>query len=73
MDTIALAVILTLAAASILMVLAMVRFSAAIVAEPEQPSAVKGWRLIYFAAWGAIVVVMVQGAIGADAMWPQAA
>ena len=54
------------------MVLAMVRFSVAIVAEPGQPAAVKGWGLIYGAAWGVIVVVMGLGAIAGGAAWPQA-
>jgi hypothetical protein len=63
MDSATLTLLLTLAVASILMVLAMVRFSAALVAEPERPSAVKGWGLIYAAAWGVIVMVMVRGAL----------
>jgi hypothetical protein len=46
MDTATLTLILTLAVASVLMVMAMVRFSVAIVAEPERPAAIKGWGLI---------------------------
>ena len=72
MDTATLTLVLTLAAVSILMVFAMVRFSTAIVAEPEQPSAVKGWGLTYAVTWGVIVVMMVRGAIAAEAAWPQA-
>jgi len=71
MDTGTLTLVLTLAVASILMVVAMVQFSTAIVAEPERPSAIKGWGLAYAAAWAAIVTVMVRGAIAADAAWPQ--
>src|SRR5713101_7828522 len=63
--------ILTLAAASILMVLAMVRFSAAIAAEDMRPSAVNAWGLLYAAAWGVIVVVLVRMIRDTDAAWPQ--
>jgi hypothetical protein len=72
MDTETLTLLLTFAATSILMVVAMVHFSVAIVAEAEQPTAVKRWGLIYAAAWGVIVMVMVRGAIAADVAWPQA-
>jgi hypothetical protein len=72
MDTAALTLVLTLAAASILMVLAMVQFSTAIIAEPERPSAVRGWGLTYAAAWVVIAMVIVRGAIAAEAALPQA-
>ena len=64
--------IVTLAVASIIMVLAMVRFSMAIVAASERPSAVKVWGLIYFAAWIAIGIAVVRFALMSNATLPQA-
>src|SRR3954471_1144413 len=72
MDTATLTLILTLAVASVLMVLAMVHFSVAIVGEPERPAAIKRWGLIYAAAWGVIVVVILRWSIAGGATWPQA-
>ena len=72
MDTAALTLVLTLAAASIVMVVAMVQFSIAIVFASQRPWAIKLWGFVYFLAWAAIVFVMVRGAMMADATWPQA-
>ena len=41
-------------------------FAPAEIAEPERPSAVKWWGLLYAAAWGVIVIVIVRGAIATD-------
>jgi hypothetical protein len=71
MDAAVLALILTLAVASIVMVIAMVQFSVAIMFAPERPLAFKLWGLAYLAAWAAIAAVMVQGAVMAKATLPQ--
>lgn len=71
MDTAILTLVLTLAVASVLMVLAMVRFSVAIVAEPERPAAIKAWGWIYAAVWSVIVIVIVRLSIAGGATWPQ--
>ena len=71
MDTAVLTLILTLAVTSLIMVFAMVQFSTAIIAEPERPAAIRGWGLAYAAAWGVIAMVIVRGAIAADASLPQ--
>lgn len=72
MDTTTLTPVLTLAVASIFMVVAMVRFSVALIAEPGRPSAVRGWGLIYAVAWCVIVVVTVRLWTAGGAPWPQA-
>ena len=72
MDTAALTLVLTFAVASIVMVFAMVQFSAAIIAEPERPSAVKWWGLTYAAAWVVIAMVILRWASAADGSWPRA-
>src|SRR5947209_2324097 len=64
--------VVTLAVAALVMVLAMVRFSVAIVAASGQPSAVKVWGFIYLAAWTAIAFVVVRFASMENATWPQA-
>ena len=72
MDGAALTLVLTLAVAAIVMVVAMVQFSIAIVFVAERPTAVKLWGLVYFLAWAAIVFVMARGAMMSNASWPQA-
>jgi hypothetical protein len=73
MDTATLTLVLTLALASIVMVLAMVRFSVALIAEPGRPSAVKGWGLLYAATWGVITVVLLRFVMNfGGTPWPQA-
>jgi hypothetical protein len=71
MDSAMLTLVITLAVASIVMVVAMVRFSMAIVAAPERTAA-RAWGLIYLAAWGAIVFVIVQAFAMENAGWPRA-
>ena len=72
MDTAVLTLVLTLAVASMVMVFAMVQFSAAIMAESEQPSTLEVWGLTYAAAWIVIAMVIVRGAIATDVPWPRA-
>jgi hypothetical protein len=71
-DSAALTLILTLAVASIAMVVAMVQFSIAIVFAAQRPAAIKLWGFVYLIAWAAIVFVIVRGAMMANATWPQA-
>lgn len=71
MDSPTLTLVLVLAVASIVMVVAMVQFSEAIIAEPGRPLAVRWWGLAYAAAWGAIAVVTVSVARAVDTAWPQ--
>jgi hypothetical protein len=63
---------LTLSLLSLLMVVAMVRFTMAIISIPERPSGTKWWGITYLATWAAIVGLLLWGAVAAGTPVPQA-
>lgn len=68
----ALGFFLTLALLSLLMVVAMVRFTTAIIATPERLSGTRWWGITYGVTWAAIVGLLVCGAVAAGTPVPQA-
>jgi hypothetical protein len=63
---------LTLSLLSLFMVVAMVRFTMAIIATPERPSPTKWWGIAYLATWTAIVGLLLGGAVAAGTPVPRA-
>lgn len=62
--------IAALAAASLLMVIAMVQFSVALVADDAPPVLRRAWGAAYLLSWTAIAAVIVTGAVETHAPWP---
>jgi hypothetical protein len=54
---------LTLSVVSIMMVVAMVQFTTAMIAVPARPSATKWWGLAYALTWAAIIGLFLRGAV----------
>jgi hypothetical protein len=67
MNQSAVLLVLTLGGLAILMVLAMVRFSAAVIADSERRSATKLWGAAYATTWGAICILLLRSATAAGA------